>query len=67
MWDLSRAPMCLATENTLWFALRSDPAVLERVHLGHSEFWQDSVALLPASHRRREFTHRSAPLSTMAG
>lgn len=46
MWDLTEVPVCICTENMLFFTITSKPELFERVHLGHSEFWQDSVALI---------------------
>ena len=45
MWDLQQVPVCIVTENMLYCHITSHPELAERVHLGHSEFWQDSVAL----------------------
>jgi len=50
-WDLSTVPVCIATENMLWFRITSSPDAFGRLSLGHSEFWQDSVALLPDPRR----------------
>ena len=46
MWDLTLSPMCVVSENMIYFKLASDPALAERVITGHSEFLQDSVTLL---------------------
>jgi len=46
MWDLTEVPVCICTENMLFFTITSKPELFRRVHVEHSEFWQDSVALL---------------------
>jgi hypothetical protein len=45
MWDRTQIPVCVWTENHVYFTLQSH--AVSNVSTGHSEFWQDSVAILP--------------------
>ena len=45
MFDLSQVPVCVCTENLLYFTITGAPAQFRNLHLGHSEFWQDNITL----------------------